>query len=66
MTRREKHNIESNCVSFDDDCYNETSDYNANITAMDIEELNTFKSAVKTGEDFVKEITVKIKQAIGA
>jgi hypothetical protein len=65
MTRREKHNIESNCVSFDDDCYNETSDYNADITAMDIEELNTFKSAVKTGEDFVKEITAKIKQAIG-
>jgi hypothetical protein len=65
MTRREKHNIESNCVSFDDDCYNETSDYNANITAMDIEELNTFKSAVKTGEDFVREITAKIKQAIG-
>jgi hypothetical protein len=59
MTRREKHNIESNCVSFDDDCYNETSDYNANITAMDIEELNTFKSAVKTGEDFVREITAK-------
>ena len=65
MTRREKHNIESNCVSFDDDCYNETSDYNANITAMDIEELDTFKSAVKTGEDFVREITAKIKQAIG-
>ena len=65
MTRREKHNIESNCVSFDDDCYNETSDYNADITAMDIEELNTFKSAVRTGEDFVKEISAKIKQAIG-
>jgi hypothetical protein len=32
---------------------------------MDIEELNTFKSAVKTGEDFVREITAKIKQAIG-
>jgi hypothetical protein len=65
MTRREKHNIESNCVSFDDDCYNETSDYNADITAMDIEELDTLKSAVKTGEDFVREITAKIKQAIG-
>ena len=65
MTRREKHNIESNCVSFDDDCYNETNDYNADITAMDIEELNTLKSAVKTGEDFVKEITAKIKHAIG-
>ena len=65
MTRRENHIIECICVSFDDDCYYETSDYNADITAMDIEELNTFKSAVRTGEDFVKEISAKIKQAIG-
>jgi cystathionine beta-lyase family protein involved in aluminum resistance len=24
MNRREKHNIESNCVTFNDDCYDET------------------------------------------
>ena len=66
MTRREKHNIESNCVSFDDDCYNETSDYNADITAMDRKELEVIQSVMRTGENFVREITAKIKQAIGA
>lgn len=65
MTRRQQHNIESNCVSFDDDCFNETKSYHENITAMNIEELNAFKSVMKTGENFVKEITAKIKQATG-
>jgi len=65
MTRREQHNIKSNCVTFEDDCYNETSDYYKNIAAMDRKELETFKSVYKTGESFVKEITAKIKQALG-
>jgi len=25
MPRREQHNIESNCVTFEDDCWNETN-----------------------------------------
>ena len=66
MTRREKHNIESNCVSFDDDCYTETSSYNENIEAMDRKELDAIQSVVKTGEAFVKDIAAKIKQALGA
>jgi hypothetical protein len=65
MPRRQEHNIESNCVSFDDDCYNETSDYYTNITAMDRKELDAIRSAVKTGEAFVKDIAAKIKQALG-
>jgi purine nucleoside permease len=65
MTRREKHNIKSNCVTFEDDCYNETSSYDHNITAMDRAEVDAFRSVYKTGESFVKEITAKIKQAIG-
>jgi uncharacterized protein (UPF0332 family) len=65
MPRREKHNIESNCVSFDDDCYAETSDYYTNITAMDRKELDAIQSAVKTGEAFIRDISNKIKQALG-
>jgi hypothetical protein len=65
MPRRKEHNIESNCVSFDDDCYNETSDYYTNIAAMDRKELETVKSIYTTGETFVKDITAKIKQALG-
>ena len=34
MTHREKHNIESNCVSYNDDCYNETNSYPDNVKAM--------------------------------
>ena len=33
MTHREKHNIESNCVSYNDDCYNETNSYADNVKA---------------------------------
>ena len=66
MPRREKHNIESNCVSFDDDCYTETSDYHTNIAAMDRKELDAIQSVVKTGEAFIRDITAKIKQALGA
>jgi len=41
MTRRREHNIESNCVTFEDDCYNETqnSSYYADIDAMNKKEL---------------------------
>ena len=65
MPRREKHNIESNCVTFEDDCYNETSSYHSNIAAMDRKELDTIKFVYRTGESFVKHITGKIKQALG-
>lgn len=34
MTHREKHNIESNCVSFNDDCYNEQDGYYDSLNAM--------------------------------
>ena len=66
MTRREKHNIQSNCVSFDDDCYAETSSYQQDIAPMEQKELEVIQSVMKTGEDFVKEITAKIKKALGA
>ena len=35
MNHREKHNIESNCVSFNDDCYNETNSYPEHIQETD-------------------------------
>jgi hypothetical protein len=65
MTRREQHNIKSNCVTFEDDCYNETSDYYKNIAAMDRKEIEAVKSIYTTGETFVRDITAKIKQALG-
>lgn len=65
MTRRERHNIESNCVSFDDDCYAETGSYHTDLAAMDRKELDTIKFVYRTGESFVKHITNKIKQALG-
>jgi len=65
MTRREQHNIKSNCVTFEDDCYNETGSFYKNITEMEKAEVNAVKFVYKTGETFVKEITAKIKQALG-
>ena len=65
MPRRQQHNIESNCVSFDDDCYNETSSYYTNIAAMDRKEIDTVKSVYKTGETFIRDISNKIKHALG-
>ncbi len=49
MTRREKHKIESNCVSFDDDCYNEThhsyetSEFYRNIAGVDEQEISSMR-----------------------
>lgn len=54
MTRREKHNIESNCVTFNDDCYDETvSHVDANHTAEDGKHN-------LTGEQFVKYLEEKL------
>ena len=43
---REKNNIESNCVAFDDVCFDETnyqSSYQSSIIEMDKKELKLFK-----------------------
>lgn len=40
MAHRKIHNIESNCVTFDDYCYDETASYYTNIAAIDKKELN--------------------------
>jgi len=39
---REKNNIESNCVSFDDACFDETN-YQSSIIEMDKKEVTFFK-----------------------
>ena len=39
---REKNNIESNCVAFDDVCFDETN-YQSSIIEMDKKELKLFK-----------------------
>ena len=64
MTRREKHNIESNCVSFDDDCYAETSSFQQDVALMEQKEVEAVRSVYKTGEAFVKELANKIKSII--
>lgn len=65
MPRRHEHNIESNCVSFDDSCFDETNSYNQSITEMNKYEEQVIKSVVRkvynTGAKIVKEITNKIK-----
>jgi hypothetical protein len=65
MTRRERHNIESNCVSFDDDCFCETESFENNITAIDKHEVETVKSVAKqfykSGTDFINYLTNIIK-----
>lgn len=54
MTRREKHNIESNCVTFNDDCYDETvSHVDTNCTAEDAKHN-------LTGDQFVKYLEEKL------
>ena len=35
MPRREKHKIESNCVTFDDQCWDETNDVTKDTIAED-------------------------------
>ena len=63
MTRREKHSIESNCVSFDDDCWNETTGQENYLTMYNYE-TQVIKEAAekvyKTGEEFVKELEIKL------
>ena len=39
---REKNNIESNCVAFDDACFDETN-YQSSIIEMDKKEVTFFK-----------------------
>jgi hypothetical protein len=64
MTHREKHNIESNCVSFNDDCYNETNSYQDNVKAMDGLERKVITDAVssvyKTGQSFINYLEEKL------
>ena len=64
MTHREKHKIESNCVSFNDDCYNETNSYADNVKAMNTLEKQIFTDAVssvyKTGQSFVNYLVAKL------
>jgi hypothetical protein len=64
MSHREKHNIESNCVSFNDDCYNETNSYEENVKAMDGLERKVINDAVssvyKTGQSFVNYLEQKL------
>lgn len=64
MTHREKHKIESNCVSFNDDCYNETNSYQENVNAMDGLQRKVITDAVssvyKTGQSFVNYLEQKL------
>ena len=64
MTHREKHNIESNCVSFNDDCYNETNSCQDNVKAMDSLERKVITDAVssvyKTGQSFINYLEQKL------
>ena len=57
MTRREKHNIESNCVTFNDDCYDETvSHVDINSTVEEVED----GTHNLTGAQFVKYLEEKL------
>lgn len=64
MTHREKHNIESNCVSYNDDCYNETNSFADNVKAMNNIEKKLFNDAVssvyKTGQSFINYLEAKL------
>jgi hypothetical protein len=64
MTHREKHNIESNCVSYNDDCYNETNSYADNAKAMNNLEKKFFTDAAssvyKTGQSFINYLEAKL------
>ena len=60
MTRREKHNIESNCVSFDDDCFAETNSHGHDTGNVEQQQTETVEMGHKTGEDFVKHLAAKI------
>ena len=56
MTRRKEHNIESNCVSFDDDCWNETQGQENYRTMYHYET----KVIQKSGQQFVDYLKQKL------
>lgn len=61
--RREKHNIESNCVTFDDDCYNETQKQDTYQTMYDYETrvVKDFTQKIyRTGESFIRDLEEKL------
>ena len=64
MTRREKHKIESNCVSFDDDCHNETNSHSENLqtatTAGNQIMSDAFSSVYKSGQSFISYLEEKL------
>lgn len=63
MTRREKHLIESNCVSFDDDCWNETQNQENYMTMYNYETKvikEVAEKVYKTGEEFIKDLEEKL------
>ena len=68
MTRRQQHNIESNCVSFEDDCYNENihaqENYQTVYNYETVEAKKLISRVYKTGVEFVRELEQKIKQII--
>lgn len=58
MTRRQQHNIESNCVSFDDDCFNETANPNPTPRENNLQDEIWFK---RTGQKFVEYLNHILK-----
>ena len=57
MTRRKQHKIESNCVTFDDDCYNEKQDsYYHSIIAMDQKEKQYIENTGKKIVNYFKSL----------
>ena len=59
MTRREKHNIESNCVTFNDDCYDET------VSHVDTNYIMEDGKHNLTGDQFVKYLQEKLAERNG-
>ncbi len=54
MTKRQRHNIESNCVTFNDDCYDET------VSHVDTHPTKPDAKHNLTGEQFVKYLEEKL------
>ena len=53
---RDKHNIESNCVTLDDYCFDEQDNYYQDVIAMENKEKETVK---RTGEklfNYIKKL----------
>jgi hypothetical protein len=67
MPRRKEHKIESNCVTFEDDCYNEQTSTDTYQTMYEDETKviqNTINEVYRTGTDFVKYLENKLKKFI--